>query len=116
MADPPEIAAQCSFDFVRPRLPPPPARVLEVGCGQGHLSALLAAEGYRVVALDASPEAVELARRRGVDAHRAEWMTFEASPFDAAGAALLSSLIDAERRAISTSMIRPVGRRFVCSS
>src|SRR5690606_9464605 len=38
---------------------------------------------YRVVALDASPEAVELARRRGVDAHRAEWRTFEASPFDA---------------------------------
>jgi SAM-dependent methyltransferase len=39
-------------DFVRSQLPPPPARVLEVGCGDGRLAMALAAAGYRVTAID----------------------------------------------------------------
>jgi SAM-dependent methyltransferase len=42
-------------DFVREQLPAPPARVLEIGCGRGHLALQLAAAGYEVVAVD--PEA-----------------------------------------------------------
>src|SRR5215212_5543606 len=38
--------------FVRASLPPPPARVLEVGAGGGDLAADLAAGGYDVVAID----------------------------------------------------------------
>src|ERR687886_2631078 len=38
--------------FVRAALPPPPARVLEVGAGQGELAAALRAAGYDVVAID----------------------------------------------------------------
>jgi SAM-dependent methyltransferase len=38
--------------FVRAALPPPPARVLEVGAGHGELAAALAAAGYEVVAVD----------------------------------------------------------------
>ena len=38
--------------FVRAALPPPPARVLEVGAGSGELAAALAAAGYDVVAID----------------------------------------------------------------
>ena len=36
----------------------------EVGCGEGHLSALLAAEGWRVRGSDLSPAAIAEARRR----------------------------------------------------
>jgi ubiquinone/menaquinone biosynthesis C-methylase UbiE len=42
-------------EFVLAHLPPPPARVLEVGCGHGELARALAAAGYDVVAID--PEA-----------------------------------------------------------
>src|ERR671924_99379 len=38
--------------FVRASLPPPPARVLEVGAGDGELAAALADAGYEVVAID----------------------------------------------------------------
>jgi SAM-dependent methyltransferase len=38
--------------FARGALPPPPARVLEVGAGRGELAAALAAAGYEVVAID----------------------------------------------------------------
>jgi ubiquinone/menaquinone biosynthesis C-methylase UbiE len=42
-------------EFVLGKLPPPPARVLEVGCGCGELARTLAVAGYDVVAID--PEA-----------------------------------------------------------
>ncbi len=38
--------------FVRTALPAPPARVLEVGAGQGELAAALDGAGYEVVAID----------------------------------------------------------------
>jgi SAM-dependent methyltransferase len=38
--------------FVRATLPAPPARVLEVGAGDGELAAALAKAGYEVVAID----------------------------------------------------------------
>jgi SAM-dependent methyltransferase len=41
--------------FVLAHLPPTPARVLEVGCGQGDLARALAAAGHAVTAID--PEA-----------------------------------------------------------
>jgi SAM-dependent methyltransferase len=41
--------------FVRNQLPPPPAAVLEVGCGEGDLARELDAAGFDVVAID--PEA-----------------------------------------------------------
>jgi SAM-dependent methyltransferase len=55
-------------DFVLSQLPPAPARVLEVGCGEGELARTLAAQGYDVVAID--PEAPEGAmfRRTTIEA------------------------------------------------
>ena len=44
-------------DLVQRALPPAPARVLEVGCGEGRLARTISAAGYRVVAID--PEAPE---------------------------------------------------------
>jgi SAM-dependent methyltransferase len=47
-------------------LPPPPARVLECGCGTGWLAQLLQKCGYQVVGADVSPFAIELARANRV--------------------------------------------------
>jgi SAM-dependent methyltransferase len=43
-------------------LPPPPADVLECGCGPGWLTKLLARVGYRSIGVDVAPAAIELAR------------------------------------------------------
>ncbi len=52
---------------IRPHLPRPAngQRVLDIGCGQGTLVALLAADGYDARGVDLSPEQVELARAAG---------------------------------------------------
>ena len=47
------------------RLPEPPARVADLGCGTGTLSVLLAEAGFRVDGLDFSPRMVEAAERKG---------------------------------------------------
>ena len=45
--------AQSTFlDFARGHLPSPPARLLEVGCGQGELTTALAVAGYDVLGID----------------------------------------------------------------
>jgi SAM-dependent methyltransferase len=46
-------------------------RVLDVGCAAGRVSLLLQERGREVVAIDESPVAVEVARRRGVRDARA---------------------------------------------
>jgi SAM-dependent methyltransferase len=43
---------------------PPPARIVEFGCGTGWLSLLFAERGYEVVGVDISPDAIALAERR----------------------------------------------------
>jgi SAM-dependent methyltransferase len=45
--------------FVRAALPPPPARVLEVGAGQGELAAALRAAGWDVVAIDPAADGAQ---------------------------------------------------------
>ena len=45
--------SQSTFlEFAREHLPTPPARVLEVGCGQGELTTALAAAGYDALGID----------------------------------------------------------------
>ena len=46
----------------------PGERILDLGCGDGFLTAKLVAAGASVVGVDASPSMVEASRRRGVDA------------------------------------------------
>jgi SAM-dependent methyltransferase len=60
MANPPELETRRLADFqafLLSRLPPSPARVLEVGCGCGDLARALAGAGYSITAID--PEAPE---------------------------------------------------------
>jgi ubiquinone/menaquinone biosynthesis C-methylase UbiE len=56
-----------------------PARVLEVGCGQGGFAEALMQRGVDVVAVDQSQRMVELTAARGVDARRAD---VQSLPFD----------------------------------
>lgn len=49
-------------------LPPAPADVVDLGCGTGTLSVLLAEDGYRVDGLDLAGRMVEAARRKAAEA------------------------------------------------
>jgi SAM-dependent methyltransferase len=42
---------------------PPPARIVEFGCGTGWLSLIFAERGYDVIGVDISPDAIALAER-----------------------------------------------------
>jgi SAM-dependent methyltransferase len=70
------------IDFVLSQLPSTPARVLEVGCGEGELALGVASAGYDVVAID--PEAPEgpIFRRTTIEAFA------DPGPFDAVVASL----------------------------
>lgn len=66
------------IEFVRSQLPKAPARVLEVGCGEGALSLALVDAGYDVVAIDpAAPPGPPFRRIKLEDLHPA------GGPFDA---------------------------------
>ena len=56
------------IDFVLSQLPQPPARVLEVGCGDGELALALAAAAYDVVAIDPEAPQGEIFRRTTIEA------------------------------------------------
>jgi SAM-dependent methyltransferase len=54
--------------------------LLSVGCGNGKIEAGVAADGFRVLGVDALAEAVELARSRGVDAVCADALRWTPPP------------------------------------
>jgi SAM-dependent methyltransferase len=68
--------------------PPPPARVLDLGCGAGRTTIVLAGLGFQVVGLDLSPNLLALARGRfeGLAFHRGDAvrLPYRNDSFDAA--------------------------------
>lgn len=94
-------------DFVRSQLPPPPARVLEMGCGSGELALALCSGGWRVTAVDPeAPHGEPFIRVRVEELDAADY-----EPFDAAVAVLslhhagnLGAMLDKVR-----SLLKPGG-------
>ncbi len=58
-------------------------RVLEVGCGRGHLTKRLAARGIDITGIDANPNVPEVAKSNRVINMRAEKLDFADDEFDA---------------------------------
>ena len=94
--------------------PQPGERVLDIGCGEGALTARIAARGARVLGIDSSPEMIAAAEERGLDVRlmRAEDMAFDRD-FDAAFSnATLHWVLDKERAARSIWFALKAGGRF----
>jgi SAM-dependent methyltransferase len=102
-------------------LPPPPGRLIDLGCGTGWTSSFFARCGYDVLGLDLSPEAVDAARHEfvlpnlefEVHDYEDEW---NSADFD--GAVFFDSLHHAadERSALRTAhaALRVGGACVVC--
>lgn len=61
----------------------PGSKVLEVGCGSGHLTRRLAERGIDIVGIDANPQAGAIAHSDLVRTMRAEALEFDDDEFDA---------------------------------
>ncbi|RGA06338.1 class I SAM-dependent methyltransferase [Microbispora triticiradicis] len=105
---------------LRSWMPRPPSDVLDLGCGTGSLTLLLAEQGHRPVGLDLSPRMAETARRKLASAGFAVTVLVgDASDPPAAGASFdvvlarhLMWTLPAPERALRTwmSLLRPHGR------
>ncbi|HVM44856.1 MAG TPA: class I SAM-dependent methyltransferase [Candidatus Thermoplasmatota archaeon] len=95
----------------------PGTRALDVGAGSGFVASALLAAGAQVDAVDASPEMVELLRRRGVAARvaDAERLPFENGTFDRAFANMCLHHVERPGVALRemARVLRPGGRLAV---
>jgi len=92
--------------FVRAALPPPPARVLEIGAGSGELAAALRAMGWEVVAVDPAADGAP-----GVEPIPLLEVAGDDASFDAAVAIVSLHHVDplAESCARLAALVRPGG-------
>jgi len=99
--------------------PQPGELILDLGCGDGVLTEKIAAVGARVIGFDSSPEMVEAARARGIDAFVVDAERIatgeevrQFGQFDAVFSnAALHWMLDAEAVAAGVfSLLRPGGR------
>lgn len=98
-----------------------PARVLDAGCGNGALAALLAQAGYAVTGVDGDAEGIEHARGRGSAArfevadfarHPAEQGLLDSGPYDmVVSTEVVEHLYDPRQlAAFAYQALRPGGR------
>ena len=95
-------------DLVLRALPPAPARVLEVGCGEGRLARSMSAAGYRVLAIDPDAPDGSLFERVTIE----EFVASES--FDAAVATLsLHHIVDLDAALAKIAGLVVSGGTFV---
>jgi SAM-dependent methyltransferase len=68
-------ASDIHHHYVRPHLPTKCENALEVGCGTGEFTRLLAGRAQHVVAVDLSPQMIRLARQQSIDYPNIEYVT-----------------------------------------
>ena len=111
---PVNVATRETVAFLRAHVPQG-ARLLEVGCGAGHLARALLDAGYDVLALDADATEVERARGMDVNARCVAWPAYDDEPYDAIAFTRslhhMNPLDDAVRRA--RELLRPGGLLLV---
>lgn len=109
------ISTRYTYDFVTSNLPQGATRILEVGCGDGALAALLQADGLQITAIDSDSEAVEAARIAGVEARLIDWPVPMEREFDAILFTRSLHHIDELDRAVAAARhaLRPGGRIIV---
>ena len=95
--------------------PQPGERILDLGCGDGALTATLLAAGADVVGIDASEDMVAAARARGIDARVADAAALEfESAFDAVFSnAALHWMTEADAVIVGVHRALKPGGRFV---
>jgi trans-aconitate methyltransferase len=107
------FVADLARDLVADLAPRAGERILDVGCGDGELTAAIAASGARVVGVDSSAAMVEAARARGLEAHAvaAEELAYE-SEFDAVFSNAALHWVRDQDRALAAlaRALRPGGR------
>jgi SAM-dependent methyltransferase len=111
----PSASTRYTYDFVTANLPQGATRILEVGCGDGALAALLQADGLGVIAIDTDPEAVKAARAADVDARLISWPASMGAEFDAVLFTRSLHHVHALGEAVAAAdrVLRPGGRIIV---
>jgi trans-aconitate 2-methyltransferase len=107
-------AAENLIDLLAPH---PKERILDLGCGPGHLTAMIAARGAAVTGMDASREMIRQARKNYPQIHfqKDDARTFRTkSPYDAIFSnAALHWIKEADQVVRSVARALKVGGRFV---
>jgi ubiquinone/menaquinone biosynthesis C-methylase UbiE len=67
-------AGEIYYNYLVRHLPPRPEKALEVGCGAGAFTRLLASRARSVVALDLSPEMIRLAKAQSAGCKNIEYL------------------------------------------
>lgn len=95
--------------------PKPGERILDIGCGDGALTAQIAATGAETIGLDASDSMIGAARARGVDARLGDGETLEFDgEFDAVFSnAVLHWMLNADAVVAGVRRALKPGGRFV---
>lgn len=90
----------------------PGDQVLEIGCGQGHLTKALAAQGVDIVGVDANPQAPRVAGTDRVFCMSAESLDFDDQSFDVVVAVHAIEHIPRLEEALSevARVLKPGGR------
>lgn len=84
-ADPQCGILLASIGTIMALLPPPPATVLDLGCGGGWTSVFLARHGYDVVGQDIAADMITLARENGALNGVEERLSFVCADFESLG-------------------------------